>query len=177
MDLPYPVIKHCALMLNTSTLMLIGGQVDTGFAKPEPTDATYFHHIGDNGWIEGPSLPYSLYGMACGKLVNANSTTVVVAGGFDGIYQSFVYFLDLQSNEWITGPMLPKALYMAQMIGDGYGGVVLAGGEANIAFHKKVYKLDSKEGNWNIVAELTQSRMGHVLLPANKNITLCQTIY
>ncbi len=48
--LPLEISYHCSVLLNSSTVFIIGGVQSANSPK------TYLFSTGNNGWIEGPSL-------------------------------------------------------------------------------------------------------------------------
>jgi hypothetical protein len=49
--LPVTINRHCSVLLNSSTVFIIGGR-QSGSISPK----TYLFNTGNNGWTEGPSL-------------------------------------------------------------------------------------------------------------------------
>jgi hypothetical protein len=49
--LPVTIYYHCSVLLNSSTVLLIGGLQSGSYSTK-----TYLFNTGNNGWTEGPSL-------------------------------------------------------------------------------------------------------------------------
>ena len=63
-SLPNAFYGHCTLLINSSTLMTIGGYNDSYIA-----DTYYFHSLSlVQNWVSGPSLQTARYWHACGRI-------------------------------------------------------------------------------------------------------------
>jgi hypothetical protein len=126
-----PFVKiylHCAVLVNSSTLMVIGGH-----QNHKSSNKTYFFNTENEIWTEGPQLKNQRYSHSCGTIRKNHQSqefSVLVAGGNGGDDNllSSVEILDPGSKEWRKGPDLPFGINFAQMIADQNGGVVLVGG-------------------------------------------------
>jgi len=133
--LPEGLQGHCLTSLNTTHLLLTGGDTDTDYI----TAAAYLYSEEDGFTrIEDMKTPRDSHGCS---VINGN--TVIVSGG-----GARTEFLDLNSLSWTDGPELPEYVYSAQILGPEelgpeVGGHLLLGGT-------KIFKLE-EEG-------LTQTR-------------------
>jgi hypothetical protein len=132
-----PFVKiylHCAVLVNSSTLMVIGGH-----QNHKSSNKTYFFNTENEIWTEGPQIKNERYSHSCGtirKNSQSQEFSVIVAGGAESEDKilSSVEILDPGSNEWRKGPDLPFGIMDAQMVADQNGGVVLAGGRKGINY-------------------------------------------
>ena len=81
-DLPYPVSEHCLAKINSTTVLLIGG--NNGQSTAVNTTLFYSTKQPDAGWTYGPSLKNARALHACGSLQDSTLQEyrlVVVASG------------------------------------------------------------------------------------------------
>ncbi len=124
-SLPVNINGHCMVTVNSTTLMVIGGQ-QNGFSGK-----TFYFTFGEESWTEGPELKNKRTDHSCGKIrrdKESQEMSIIVAGGYDGSYLSSVEILNEGSNEWQTGLELPFEIIYSQMVETQNGGVVLIGG-------------------------------------------------
>ena len=70
--MPFGVMDHCMLLMNSTTAMVIGGTQNTKYSN-----RTYFYHFNANTWIRGPDLITGRSYHACGMVKkNKNSDEV-----------------------------------------------------------------------------------------------------
>jgi hypothetical protein len=129
------IYDHCAVLINSTTVMVIGGIQNLQFSNK-----TYFFNTENEIWTEGPQLKNIRKSHSCGTIRKSSQSqefSVIVAGG-DG-YEIFasVEILDPGSNEWRKGPELPFGIEEAQMVEDQNGGVVLVGGRTGNYLNRK----------------------------------------
>jgi N-acetylneuraminic acid mutarotase len=127
-SLPVTIEVHCTVTVNSTTVMVIGGEQD-GLTSGK----TFYFTLGDESWIEGPELKYKRYRHTCGKVrrdKESQDMSIVVAGGWGESFLASVEILDEGSNEWRTGPELPFGVRYSQMVEDPNGGVIVIGGES-----------------------------------------------
>ena len=149
------VFGACAVRLNSTTGMLIGGGVSErlGFF---PTRRTwYFNSITDE-WREGPSLLQPRMASACGVMSSSSShqLKIVVAGGqissdnfvqqainLDHNVTSSVEILDISKEDiiWVSGPNLPIELHSADMVQREDGVYLIGGMSKNVTFDSIYY--------------------------------------
>ena len=137
-SLPVKTSLHCAVLVNSTTIMIIGG-----FGNHKNT---YYFNSQNAKWVQGPQLKQERRSHSCGRIMRDNQsleTSIIVVGGkdSDGKLLSSVEILDEGSNEWRQGPELPFEIYSSQLAEDRNGGVVLVGGRTksydglNTLFH------------------------------------------
>jgi hypothetical protein len=127
--LPVTLIYHCMVTINSTTVMIIGGQQSSG--NPE---WTFYFNFGNERWTWGPELKQGRTGHSCGRIKkdeDSQEMSIIVAGGEDGRPLSSVEILDEGSEEWRTGPNLPLSILWSQMVEDQSGGVILIGGSSD----------------------------------------------
>ena len=110
---PIPVLLkgHCAVFLNDSTIMVIGG-----YRYPISYANTYFFDLVGNSWEEGPPLTVARSYHTCNLITDCdgNQQVVVVGGvGNGGItsYEKSVEIYDVTSEAWSSGNDYPIAVY------------------------------------------------------------------
>jgi hypothetical protein len=127
--IPVEIYAHCAVLVNSTTVMVIGG-----FQNYISSNKTYFFNSENEIWTEGPQLKNIRLTHSCGtirKNSHSQEFSVIVAGGdegWEGQILSSVEILDPGTNEWRKGPDLPFGITSAQMVADQNGGAVLVGG-------------------------------------------------
>jgi hypothetical protein len=130
-SLPVTIRYHCMVTVNSTTVMVIGGNQNyLGSRK------TFYFTFGEEHWTEGPKLKYRRAHHSCGKIrrnKESQEMSIIVAGGSDRdfSYLSSVEILHEGSNEWQFGPELPFGITNSQMVEAQNGGVVLIGGESS----------------------------------------------
>jgi hypothetical protein len=128
-SLPVTIDVHCMVTVNSTTVMVIGGDQNDQYWSGK----TFYFTFGDASWIQGPELMATRNFHSCGKIrrnKESQEMSIIVAGGYAGgsSYLSSVEILHEGSNEWQTGPELPFGIDYSQMVEDQNGGVVLIGG-------------------------------------------------
>ena len=63
-QMPYNVEKHCMVVFNSTTVMLIGGET----SKSYYSRTTYFYNFETNHWSQGPNLRIGRIEHACGMV-------------------------------------------------------------------------------------------------------------
>jgi hypothetical protein len=124
-SLPVTINGHCMVTVNSTTVMVIGGDHIIFSGK------TFYFTLGEESWTEGPELKNKRGYHSCGKIrrnKESQEMSIIVAGGGGGSFLSSVEILDEDSNEWQTGPQVPIGIKRSQMVEDQNGGVVLIGG-------------------------------------------------
>jgi hypothetical protein len=122
-SLPLKISFHCAVLVNSTTLMIIGGS--------NSKKNTYLFNSLNTKWSQGPQLKRERSYHSCGRIMKDNQsqeTSIIVAGGESRNPLSSVEILDEGSNEWRQGPELPFEISFSQLVEDRNGGVVLVGG-------------------------------------------------
>ena len=151
-SLPVTVFGHCMVLLNLTTVMLIGGRQDDSLYSPD----TFYFNTENEKWVAGPKLISSRYHHSCGMLRNSQSSqeSVIVAAGNNGLWplMASVEILDVGASEWRTGPSLPFGIREASMVEDPSGGVLLIGGY-NGTYMNTIYQLSDENSEWNLMPQ------------------------
>ena len=116
------ISRHCMVVLNDLTLMVIGGWVGSITASTD----TWFHDLQTQTWYPGPPLIQGRSSHSCGVIRDTNyqetgvtKSIVVVTGGinFQGVAEDHTEILSFpgdfrattfQRLIWEHGPSLPK---------------------------------------------------------------------
>jgi len=126
--LPVRISKHCSVLVNSTTVMVIGGEQNA-----RQSSDTYLFNTENEVWTEGPKLSKIRSHASCGRIRKDSQSqefSIIVAGGLDenGTTLSSVEILDLGSNEWRAGPDFPFGIQEAKMVEYQNGEVILVGG-------------------------------------------------
>jgi hypothetical protein len=102
-DLPLEVSSHCIVSLNDTTLILIGGKLQSvTYSK-----ATWFYNTDHKTWTDGPSLTIGRESHSCALFKSpqhGHTDTVIVTGGWNGAKKlASTEMLNLDSNSWESG--------------------------------------------------------------------------
>jgi hypothetical protein len=102
-DLPLKLALHCMLLLNDTTIIVIGGMT----VNWTPVDITYYLDIQqiDAQWVQGPSLQEKKHSQACGIFTSNfhnNQRTLVVTGGNPSTISTEFLVLGSESK-WTKG--------------------------------------------------------------------------
>jgi hypothetical protein len=129
-SLPVTIYAHCMVTVNSTTVMVIGGQQNNQYSGK-----TFYFNFGKGSWTLGPEMKNKRGYHCCGKIrrnKESREMSIIVAGGYNnGSYLSSVEILYEGSNKWQNGPELPFGIRFSQMVEDQNGGVVLIGGESS----------------------------------------------
>jgi hypothetical protein len=147
--LPVEIYFHCSVLVNSTTIMVIGGWQNGSFPSllDNASSDTFLFNTENEIWTVGPQLKKGRAAHSCGRIrKNSQSQdfSILVAGGLvEGSDGSSVEILDLGTNEWRKGPDLPFGIMLAQMVEDPNGGVVLVGGSSQYpnSFLDTLYQL------------------------------------
>jgi hypothetical protein len=130
-SLPVTSYASCMVLLNSTTAFLIGGRQQEVVYSPN----SYLLNTAANSpeWVQGPTLNYGRSFHSCAGIRTGSQSkfSIIVAGGYNGTYMTSVEILDDGADEWRNGPDLPKGIYLASMVEDPAGGVILIGGRSN----------------------------------------------
>jgi hypothetical protein len=121
--LPVTMSHHCSVLVNATTLMVIGGS-QGGRTSPN----TYYLNTEQGFWTEGPPLAKSRGDHSCGRIKKNSQSqdlSIIVVGGWNETDISSVEILDPEANEWRRGPDIPNRVMKSSMVEDPNGGVVL----------------------------------------------------
>jgi N-acetylneuraminic acid mutarotase len=175
-SLPVTILGHCMVTVNSSTVMVIGGDQNN-----EASEKTFYFAFGEESWTEGPGLKNKREFHSCGKIRRNNESqemSIIVAGGsVRDSYLSSVEILDEGSNEWQTGPELPFGIAGCQMVEDQNGGVVLIGG-GSIQFDNldTLYQLPhgGQDAVWTKMEQkMKPGRCQHTAFLVSENVVDC----
>ena len=105
---PMPLLRkgHCAVFLNNSTVMVIGG-----YYYPLSYKHTYFYDLDTDTWTKGPDMTVHRSYHTCNVITDCdgNQKVVVVAGVGNGggisttSYETSVEIYDVTSGSWSAG--------------------------------------------------------------------------
>ena len=152
--LPVEIVDHCMVLVNSTTVMIIGG-FQNGEYNYSPN--TFYFNTENEKWVEGPRLLSSRISHSCGMLQKdrgSSEKSVIVAGGNNETHPflSTVEILDFGESEWRTGPSLPSALTGASMVQVPSGGVLLIGGQNEILLNT-IYQLSDVNSEWVLMPQ------------------------
>ena len=125
--LPVAVRTHCMALVNSTTVIVIGGIQEEQDFSPK----TFLFNTEKDHWVDGPPLKYGRRTYSCGRIkkkFESFSFSVIVSGGFNGSDMSSTEILDVGSSQWREGPDLPVGIARAAVVEDSAGGVILVGG-------------------------------------------------
>jgi hypothetical protein len=115
-SLPVTIRGHCSVLLNETTVMVIGGYQSKDRANKSSDDIsshTFYLNTEreEKGWVKGPSLRVARWHHSCSIVKvpdRGNDYGILVAGGYgEGLQRlSSVEVLDNGSFEWREGPEL-----------------------------------------------------------------------
>ena len=174
--LPVTIFSHCSVLVNETTVMVIGG-----LQNDQKSSKTYYLNTEKEDWVEGPQLKTKRWFHSCGRIrKNSQSAelSVIVAGGFDKSSLSSVEILDHGSTEWKVGPDLPIEIYYSQMVEHLNGGVVLVGGTSlfNNNYLDTLFQLPhgGADAEWiRMKQKLKVGRNNHVAFLVPDNTVVC----
>ncbi len=125
--LPVSIAYHCIVLVNATTVMVIGG-----FQRYEDSGKTFCFNTEQQSWTEGPKLSYKRNYLNCGRIrknKDSQEISIIAVGGFiGGSSSSSTEILDADSNVWRNGPELPFGIDTSQLVEDQQGRVFLVGG-------------------------------------------------
>jgi hypothetical protein len=175
--IPVTIYAHCAVLVNSTTVMVIAGK-----QNEKSSNKTYFFNTENEIWTKGPQLKKIRYSHSCGtirKNSQSQEFSVIVAGGSEWDYNilSSVEILDPGSHEWRKGPDLPFGITDAQMVADQNGGVVLVGGsKGTFKYLDTLYQLPhgGADTEWfEMEQKLETGREKHVAFLAPDSLVDC----
>ena len=155
-DLPIPISDHCMVLLNSTTVMVIGG-----FHNNVTSGDTYIMNSMQGDWMPGPPLNTNRIRHGCGRVrksLNDSEFLVIVAGGYWPNVSdiSSVEILDEETLTWKEGPALPFGLPDGRLVEDPAGGVILVGGrgDQSLAPIDTLYRLSHAEATkWRLMPQ------------------------
>jgi hypothetical protein len=177
LPLPVPLLFHCTVLLNSTTVIAIGGSSETDL-RPQSQN-TYLLNSEHETWTEGPMLNKARLAMSCGRIRKngqSHQYSIIAVGGWDGSYMSTVEIFDEETGKWRFGPELPVNLCCGALIEDPVGGVVLVGGVTGGTIHDSVYRLShaGPDAEWvKMPQKLKTARHRHVAFLVSDDVTTC----
>ena len=124
--MPYNVHYHCSVMLNSTTVFVIGGLVNGTISN-----TVLLFDLGAMAWSAGQSLNNARQSHSCGKIMQGNDYAIIVVGGENNGIMMSVEIFNSTNNSWFYGPSLPYGIAAAGLAEDPMGGVILVGGRSN----------------------------------------------
>ena len=129
--LPVNISYHCAVLVNSTTILIIGGDQNGIGESPN----TYLFNTENEKWIEGPSLRIARENHGCAKIKEDDKSSafnvIVVAGWTSSVDHRSVEILGNLVSNWEKGPELPLQLWINEIVEDPSGGVLLIGRDLN----------------------------------------------
>ena len=176
--LPVTQAVGCMVKVNSTTVMVIGG-----YQNKACSDKTFYFSKNNKVWTEGPKLLIPRCCFGCARIRYDKSgylfTVIVAAGGYSGTRLSSSEVLDLNTGKWKPGPELPFGIGCAPLVEDAGGGVILVGGEAEVAGFQRLDKLfrlpHAGDGSkWTeLPQKLKTGRSRHIAFLVPDNLTNC----
>ena len=176
-NLPSPVYGHCMVAINDTVLLSMGGYTSQGYiSKPN------FFNSEMNEWSPGPDLNTPRRYFSCATVNWKNPSdgqlekVVVVAGGYNGQYMSYVELLYINnlSRGWQYGPQLPYSVANSVLV-EYKDTVVLVGGDGTGVDGRHLYQLSSPDGPWNEMEQtLPIKKHYHIAFLIPDDLTDCQ---
>jgi hypothetical protein len=80
--LPVSIAYHCIVLVNATTVMVIGGH-----QKYEDSGKTFYFNKEQQSWTEGPELAFKRSYLSCGKIrknKDSQEISIIAVGGFIG---------------------------------------------------------------------------------------------
>ena len=171
--LPGPMVDHCMVLFNSTTVLAIGGG-QGGFAQ---SGRTFFFNTQNEKWIEGPRLKYARLMHNCAMIKTSQQNkklSVIVVGGFNNTFMSSVEILEEGSSQWRDGPNLPLATFVGMMVADSNNGVVQIGGMSPVGILDKLFHLTDANAEWiEMPQKLKKGRAYGVATLVPDNIANC----
>lgn len=159
--LPLPMICHCMIQINFTTVMTIGGSNSSYLQE------TYIFNAEIEQWVLGPLLNFERDELACGRILSNGDSqqfSFIAVGGQNGLPLKTTEILDDLTGNWIYGPELPITLTLGSLVEDPAGGVILTGGyNPEVPHHNTLYRLAHAEAKWiKMPQSLKTARYHHV---------------
>jgi hypothetical protein len=141
--LPVETWQHCAVMINSTTVMLLGGME----SHTDTVSSTYLHTFGTDEWTKGPSMIKARAGHSCGNIEDFGQSYIVVVGGNSNVNMKTTEILDIDTMVWKSRPDLPNNhnQWHGAMISFN-NSLILFGGFFNDM--TTLYQLSSINGTW-----------------------------
>jgi N-acetylneuraminic acid mutarotase len=182
--LPVTVAGHCSVLVNSTTVLVIGGVQNEYSEENNMSSNTFLFNTETEIWTVGPELKNERGLHSCGRIRKNSQTqdySIIVVGGtpnpYSGSKMSSVEILDHGANEWRKGPDLPFGIGEAQMVEDQNGGVVLVGGRSHYnTYLDTLYQLPhgGEDAVWTKMGQkLKIGRYNHVAFLVPNDVVDC----
>jgi hypothetical protein len=166
LELPVGMDYHCMVMLNSTSIIFLGGRQDS---RSTSSTNTFILNTEMMQWSNGPRLNILRLAPSCARIAKNSQETeqsVIVAGGssFDGTDISSVEILDVGSNQWRMGPELPLHISGSAMVETPTGGVALIGGRGNdFTYIDTIFQLlhSGEDARWEELPQKLKLRRAH----------------
>ena len=155
-NLPTGMLQHCAVLINATTVMLIGGSTshDSDASDYRYSKKTYLFNSENESWSEGPTLISGRNSHTCAKIKKSSQSSqysIIVVGGYNGWSMSSVEILEEGASEWVAGPEFPFPILDSSMIEYSDGSVFLIGGRkvgsSRVALDT-IFQLQHGQADW-----------------------------
>ena len=130
-DLPQKLQLHCAVALNSKTVLIIRGKND----RNEVSNKTFGYDFESSQWVTGPELAIGRHSHACSVYEDNQELLVYVVGGSNdnGVLDSVEFAILNQDNiltkdwYWSSGPKFPINVRYHAMVSTKYALYVIGG--------------------------------------------------
>ncbi len=152
-SLPVTVSRHCMLLWDSSTAIIIGGiQGGSNGVK------SYLISDSNKMWVEGPSNIIARNTHGCARIRPDSQSlklSIIIAGGWGTSGLSSVEILDKGAAAWRFGPNLPLTTWGVNLVEDPRGGVILVGGFNGVEPTTALYRLEHAGMNakWELMTQ------------------------
>ena len=135
-DLPIALYGHCAVRMNSSAAMIIGGYNGHGYHSK-----TWIANFKTQTWTKGPDLNIQRYYHSCGQIFDSqdDQKMIVVVGGYTAERDKSTEIFHVDSTTWIHGPDLPIAVSYAQSVTSSDGKKFYIIGGENFGTYSSIY--------------------------------------
>ena len=158
-ELPDKIVNHCAVALNSTTVMVIGGQSGT-ITSLQDSSKTFWYNFELGHWIEGPELSIARGRHACTVFETEDELRIYVVGGVNSQYHDLdsveIAVLD-QDNiltmnwNWIEGPRFPFRIREHALVSTNLGLYVIGGYRwegNNYNYSDSIFELNALSDYW-----------------------------
>ena len=191
LDLPVPLWGHSMVMLDSSSVLIIGGK--SYGSNDHSLSSTYLFDTSSNEWTPGPPLNTGRYLHGTAYLTDSGTDDriIVVAGGksTDGAALSTVEIMNSDMN-WKQGKIV-KTVFLNNVLNDPcpgpemllpmhslslvpfYNDILRLGGRTRDDYLDSIARLSCGDGQckWSeMAAKLSVPRVGHLAIPLPHNI-------
>ena len=154
LNLPVQIYNHCMVLVNATTLMIIGGAQN----GVDPSANTFYFNTENGNWQTGPKLNNARSYFGCAMIrqdSNSIQYSIIVAGGYNNrLFLSSVELLDAGATTWRTGPELPTQIAVPTLVEYNSGSVVLvAGVNSDNTNLVTIYKLVDGSSQWVLLPQ------------------------